>query len=108
MNTATLTNGSFVMLQVPSDTIYSVYGTLLFEEEQSSVNISVGNTIWSQSVGKSQRVPFQTICRAPTALLLTGLRGRVSVTYTATPIRASTTITPNAAVPSIPKTPLPV
>ena len=104
----TITEGESTILNIPSNTVYSVYGTLLFEEEQPSVNISVGNTIWSQSVRKSQRVPFQTICRGPTTLLLTGLRGTASLNYTATPIRAGTTTKPNAATPSKSKTQLPV
>jgi hypothetical protein len=77
------------LLSLPSATaVCTVAGTILFDQkEDAAVNISVGNTIWSQTVSPSGKIVFQTICIGAPTLLVTGFVGGAIYTYTATTLR---------------------
>ena len=88
-SSGSLTEDKPVPLSLPSATaVCTVAGTILFDQkEETTVNISVGNTIWSQAVPPSGKIVFQTICIGAPTLLVTGFVGGASYTYTATKLR---------------------
>lgn len=85
----TLTLGTPIQLQIPTTNLYIVFGSLSFTAPGvSTITISIGTFNWSQQVGAGViSVPFQTICRGPPTLLVTGFTGSATYTYTATKLR---------------------
>lgn len=84
-----LTLGTPIQLQLPSTNLYIVYGTIsVTAPAVATITISVGTFIWSQQVAAGAiNVPFQTICRLPVSLLVTGFAGSATYAYTATTLR---------------------
>jgi len=84
----TITFGTPIQLAIPSDALYIVFGTITLPTlSVTPITISIGSFIWSQAITGVTKVPFQTICRGPPALLITGASGTASYTYTATVLR---------------------
>jgi len=84
-----LTLGTPIRLQLPSTNLYIVYGTIsVTAPAAATVTISVGTFIWTQKVEAGAiNVPFQTICRLPVSLLVTGFAGTATYAYTAATLR---------------------
>jgi len=81
--------GTPIQLQIPTTNIYIVFGSLsLTAPTTATITISIGTFNWSQQVAAGEiSVPFQTICRGPPTLLVTGFAGSATYVYTATTLR---------------------
>ena len=83
----TLTFGTPLTLPVPSTALYIVFGSVALPSGPVTATISIGSFVWSQTVTAAMQVPFQTICRGPPTLLITGPTGTTTYTFTATLLR---------------------
>ena len=88
-SSGSLTIGTPIQLQLPSTNLYIVYGTITVTAPTvATISVSIGTFIWSQKVEAGVvNVPFQTICRVPVSLLVTGFAGSATYAYTATTLR---------------------
>jgi hypothetical protein len=85
----TLTFGTPQPLQIPTDNLYIVFGSISIPAITDTVTISISSFIWSQAVTGAMSVPFQTICRGSPTLLVTATSTVTTApyTYTATTLR---------------------
>ena len=84
-----LTLGTPIQLPTPTTTVYIVMGTLsLTLLATETITISIGSFFWSQQVmAGAVKIPFQTISRGSSTLLVSGAVGTATYTYTATSLR---------------------
>lgn len=84
-----LTLGTPIQLPTPTTNVYIVMGTLsLTLLATETITISIGSFFWSQQVvAGSVKIPFQTISRGTSTLLVSGAVGTATYTYTATSLR---------------------